>query len=412
MRRGRRADVEPEVSMSHRRTVALLVTLVCCSCGGSDGGGGGGGGGGAVNLVNFQVASVIVGQTLATGGTANNGAGVGNRNQIGLDAPFGHVGNGSLYVADSGNQRIMGWNSIPTANGTPADFVLGVADFTSAGGGVSATLLDGPRTCWVASGALFVSDSGNDRVLIYAPPPTATNTAANIAIGQPNLTTNASGSGQAGLNLPVDACVALGRVVVADLVNNRVLIWNGVPVANGTNAQLVVGQPNFTTTTPGVTQSKLTNPAGVWTDGVRLVVADSGNHRVLIWNTFPTTNGQAADLVVGQADFTSNSSGTGAQKFDQPWSVASDGVQLFVAELANNRVLIFPFPTSNNASATGVLGQANFANVAPNDDDQNGSADPGPTGRTLDGPTGVAVFGNQLLVSDNDNDRILVFTGS
>ena len=32
-------------------------------------------------------------------------------------------------------------------------------------------------------------------------------------------------------------------------------------------------------------------PRGVWTDGTRVVVADSGNHRVLIWHTFPDRDG-------------------------------------------------------------------------------------------------------------------------
>jgi hypothetical protein len=31
-------------------------------------------------------------------------------------------------------------------------------------------------------------------------------------------------------------------------------------------------------------------------------VADLGNNRVLIWNSIPTTNQKAADVVVGQKD--------------------------------------------------------------------------------------------------------------
>ena len=38
------------------------------------------------------------------------------------------------------------------------------------------------------------------------------------------------------------------------------------------------------------TARTLASPTGVWSDGTRLVVADKSNNRVLIWNSFPTTN--------------------------------------------------------------------------------------------------------------------------
>jgi hypothetical protein len=51
---------------------------------------------------------------------------------------------------------------------------------------------------------------------------------------------------------------------------------------------------------------------GVYTDGNKLFVADILNQRVLIFNSIPTSNGASADVVVGQPNFTSNSSGTTA----------------------------------------------------------------------------------------------------
>jgi DNA-binding beta-propeller fold protein YncE len=151
----------------------------------------------------------------------------------------------------------------------------------------------------------------------------------------------------------------------------------------------------------------------VWTDGTRLAVCDQSNHRVLIWSTFPTSNGQAADIVVGQPDFLTGTSGSGTQKLNGPSGVASDGVKLFVADRSNNRVLVFdPFPTSSNPTATGILGQNSFTNVTENDDDQNGVVDAAPTARTMKAPTGVTAVGNRLYVTDSGNFRVLVFTGS
>jgi hypothetical protein len=391
-----------------RRTLALLVCFTLSACGGSSDDGGGGGGSPPVNLINFQPASDIVGQTLATTGAANDGGATG---QVGLDRPQGHMGNGSFYVPDRDNHRVMGWNAIPTGLGEPADFVIGQVDFNGSTSGLSAGQLDSPDACWVASNALFVADAGNNRVLVYSPVPTS-NAPASFALGQATLGTETAALTQAGLNFPSDVCVASNRIVVADSTNNRVMIWNGIPAANGASAQIVVGQPDFTTGTPGLSAVKMSGPSGVWTDGTRLLVADSNNNRVLVWQTFPTSNGQPADFVIGQPDFATGTFGTGAQGLNNPIAVASNGAQVFVADQSNNRVLVFPFPNASNAAATGVLGQSNFTNVAANDDDQDGLSDAGPTARTMSFPEGVTVVGNQVFVADAGNNRVLVFTGS
>src|SRR4029077_18665136 len=87
-----------------------------------------------------------------------------------------------------------------------------------------------------------------------------------------------------------------------------------IPTSNGATADLVLGQANFTTLVePDLTQQKvdakpnnLLNPAAVTSDGVHLYVTDLGQNRVLIWNSIPTQNQQAADLALGQPDMTSS----------------------------------------------------------------------------------------------------------
>jgi hypothetical protein len=238
--------------------------------------------------------------------------------------------------------------------------------------------------------------------------------AASIALGQANVNAGApTATGQATLNLPADVCVAASRIVVADKGNNRVMIWNGIPGASGAPAQIVLGQNTFLTSLGGLSLTQMTGPTGVWTDGTRLVVADAGNNRVLVWATFPTANGQAPDFIVGQPNSITNTPGAGTQKFSNPQSVASDGIQLFVADRTNNRVLIFsPFPTADNPAATGVLGQSTFTNVTFNDDNQDNVSDLNPSARTMASPAGVTVVGNRLYVQDVGNNRILVFTGA
>lgn len=145
-------------------------------------------------------------------------------------------------------------------------------------------------------------------------------------------------------------------------------------------------------------------PSDAWSDGERLVVTDSVNNRVLIWNEFPTTDFAAADVVLGQPDFGSVAAGLGASGLEYPYHVHSNGNQLFVGDASNNRVLIWDsLPEANAQPADQVLGQFDFATGTTN----NGDLSTNEIG--FDNVTGVFVYGNQLFVSDNNNNRILVF---
>ncbi len=167
--------------------------------------------------------------------------------------------------------------------------------------------------------------------------------------------------------------------------NNRVLIFNNIsrfiynptdpipqggrcPVCVGTSsvgeASVVLGQPDFATTTnPYLTQSGFRNPTMVASDGKILVLADTDNNRVLIWNSIPTTIDQPADLVLGQPNFTTlqEPPPVNSSALRGPQGVWIQGTQLFVADTQNSRVMIWnKIPTSNNQPADLVLGEPNF----------------------------------------------------
>jgi hypothetical protein len=249
-------------------------------------------------------------------------------------------------------------------------------------------------------------DFDNSRVLIWNKLPTKTNTPADLVVGQLDLTSSASATTQSGLDRPEDGLlVANGKLFVSDRNNNRIMIWNSIPTANGANANVVIGQPDFTSNGAGTTQTSLGEPEGLWSDGTKLAVADFDNNRVLIWNTIPTTNGAPADVVVGQPDFTSFDSPNPltAQSLDQPGDVASDGTRLFVEDSRNNRILVYnTFPTSNNPAADIVLGQPDLTH--------NNAGNAGPTAQTLSFPFGMSLVGKQLIVDDNGNSRFLIFS--
>jgi hypothetical protein len=128
------------------------------------------------------------------------------------------------------------------------------------------------------------------------------------------------------------------HLLVADSNNNRVLIWNTLPTAN-TSPDIVLGQSNFVFNNSGSSLSQMNWPTSVATDGTKIYVTDAYNDRVLVWNHFPTTSGVAADFEIKNPDLR------------WPWGIWSDGTKLIVASTMNpngSAVLVWnTVPTSN-----------------------------------------------------------------
>jgi hypothetical protein len=360
-------------------------------------------------LSNFAAANVVIGQKKFNGSGCNRKpeGGKPGKNTICGPEGAGAAGGTTFFLPDSGNVRVLGFKGVPKKNGASAKFVLGQTKFTKENFGVSSTLFEFPSAVVTAGSQLLMTDFSNSRVLIWNKLPTKTNTPADLVVGQSNLTSNTSAATQSGLNHPeIGLFVADGKLFVSDRNNNRVLIWNSIPTANGAPADVVIGQPDFTSSDGHTTQTGLDEPEGLWSDGTQLVVADEANNRVLIWNTIPTTNGAPADLVVGQPDFTAldNPEPPNEQSLNQPGGVGSDGSSLYVEDSSNNRILVYsPFPTSNNPEASVVLGQADFTHSDRNAGNASASA------QTLDFPFGLSIIGTQLIVNDFGNNRYLIF---
>jgi len=214
--------------------------------------------------------------------------------------------------------------------GQGARLVLGQVNFTEQTPGASDTLVGGVGGVAYAADTLFVSDSNrlgftpiNNRVLMYtnlsqnfpqplAPLPPYSSRCpvcvgkASVVLGQPDFTSTDYHSSASGLRLPTGIATDGHILAVADTANNRVLIWKSIPQINGQPADIVLGQPDMNTVqTTVLTDAKnLRAPQGVWIQNGKFFVADTLHHRVLIWNTLPTTNYQPADIVVGQPNMT------------------------------------------------------------------------------------------------------------
>jgi hypothetical protein len=358
-------------------------------------------------LKSFAAAKVVIGQKNFSSSGCNRNADNPSANTIcESEGPIAK-GKKVLYVTDGANARVLGFKKTPKKNGASANFVLGQTNFSSANTGVGPASFSDPTAVAVEGTQLFVNDFSNNRVLIWNALPTTTDAPADVAVGQPDLNSDSPATTQSGLDHPEAGLAAAGgKLFVGDRNNNRIMIWNTIPTSSGADADVVLGQTNFSNNSPAVSSTGLDEPEGIWSDGTRLVVADFMNNRVLIWNSIPTSNGAPADVVVGQADFTSSADPEppDAQSLARPADVASDGTRLFVLDEGNNRVLVYnSFPTANNPTANTVLGQRDFMHGDYN------AGNSAPSAQTLGDPFGLSVIGKQLFVNDYDNNRVLIF---
>jgi uncharacterized protein (TIGR03437 family) len=304
-----------------------------------------------------------------------------------------------VAVADTSNNRILIWKSIPTTFGQPADLVLGQKDFTSVAlVTVTASSLRGPQGVWIQKGKLYVADTENNRVLIWNSIPTQNNQPADVVLGQPNFT-SAQQVNQVNPTLPTSASLLLSptsvssdgtRLYVADLGFNRVLIWNSIPTTNQKPADVEIGQLDMTksiandapdlcvsngtdangnATYPARCGRTLSFPRAAVSDGTRLFIADAGNDRVLVYNSVPTQNAVAADIVLGEpdefSDVVTNSNPvviSASNVTPTPTSLAWDAVNqnLYVADPTDYRILVFS-PAIPSVPIDGVVNAASLA---------------------------------------------------
>lgn len=363
-------------------------------------------------------ADVVIGQPTFTTNVANQGGTAGANTISGPEGGIATDGN-FLAIVDQSNSRVLIYNKIPSANNAAADVVVGQTSFAGSsanqGGSAGANTLSAPRGICTNGSRLLIVDNANNRVLVFNTIPKVNNASADVVIGQSDFsgTSFNQGGTTTGLRAPRGCFVDRnGKLYITDTMNHRVLIYNSIPVTNAATPDVVVGQTDLTTGTNnqgGIGANTLGTPAGVYSDGTKLIIADQGNQRVLIYNSIPTSNKPSADVVVGQAGFSSNGLNQGgnpsANTLSSPRGVWVSNGRLFVGDQSNNRVLVFnSVPTANNASADLVIGQSSFTTNSAN---QGGSV----AANTLGSPSSnsVLVVNDTLFVTDVSNNRILMY---
>ncbi len=342
--------------------------------------------------------------------------------------------NNRLYVADSGNGRILIFELNNIANGMNASYVLGAADFTSAGS--FDTNASGATFAVPTSAVAY--DSVHDR--LFAKTTGATISVFNMSGALSNNMSPVNTLGN-GTNATTQNQLALSSAgtLEYDPVNDRlfyqesgnlgrVMVFDTASISDGENAVNVLGPSNFTTLSTSIHNqwfvdarfgSMVFNPTNNY-----LFITETQFQYVKIFDTTPATfvNGMnAVDNIGHTADGTANGTPVytytaGTRPNDASATATNFGVdsqadaevdtvnhRLFVADPAHNRVLVFNLNSNNNLidhTADYVFGQSSFTGLS-------GAT----TSAGMSGPSRLAYdsANNRLFVSDASNNRVLVF---
>ena len=290
-----------------------------------------------------------------------------------------------LFISDSGNHRVLVWDQFPEENGEPSNVVLGQEDFADCleNRGLSTTLDE------MTSG---LGDENLDGFTI-------------------------SKAEEDTCSMPAGLCVIDGKLYVVDSGNHRVARWNGIPSDDGEPPTLVMGQDNLEENEANrqglVGSGSLFFPAGIFSgDDQHVFVADKDNHRVLIWKKIPFSDGWNADLSLGQIGMDERDANRG--DFDNvqqdtlsfPTGVFYDveNDKVFVVDQGNNRVLIWNrLPRDTGQPADVVIGQKDFVSRSPNMGKGEGRA----SNESMYFPRDIVVGKMGMFVSDSGNNRVL-----
>lgn len=197
-----------------------------------------------------------------------------------------------------------------------------------------------------SNGDLWVADSGNGRVLRFAKPFDSGQKfgqRANLVIGQSGFNIKITDATRFNMSKPYGLAFTVeGHLMVSDIAHHRVLLFRknlSGQYASGQQASVVFGQRDFNSSTVGGDETRFALPTHIATDtDDRLYVADTGNRRVAIFDrvlSAPNNAPPAVSLVVvaNQND---------RLGLIQGLTVSPRTGEIWVADTNNNRVVRYP----------------------------------------------------------------------
>ena len=327
-----------------------------------------------------------------------------------LDGPAGVAVDaaGNLFIADTNNsavRKVAPNGVISTVAGN------GPAGYSGDGGPANAAALSGPQGVAVdGAGTLYIADSGNNRVRVVAPSGTistfagtglATYSGGNV--GGTGITSSSGDGGPAtksSVVIPTDvAADAAGNIYIADYGNSKIRVVTGGIIRSiaGSNSGVTPGSGETAISV------RLNGPTGVAVDSlgnVYLAEGSIGSGSGLALGDFRIWEISAAGVFTaaagnGLASYSGDGGPAAVAQIDVPGAVAMDPAgNFYIADSLNHRVRkISPSGVITTVAGTGAAGYSGDGGAA--------------TSAQLDSPMGVAAdaYGD-LFIADTGNNRI------
>ena len=256
-----------------------------------------------IPLENNQPADFVLGQHSFSEINQNQGKDIPTASS--LNWPYGvFAHNNILFVADSKNRRVLMWENSIEENAQPADVVLGQSSFEddgdNAGKSANSMSMRWPHGVW-AGDKLFISDAGNNRVMVWNHIPKENAAPADFVLGQKSFSGVDHNStlyypNESTLNMPYGLVCNQNYLIVADTANSRLLGWKTSKLHEFTQnnkhdttcpAGFISGQVDFNHKGDNRWESPARDtfcwPYGLHMEDDVVAIADSGNNRVMLW---------------------------------------------------------------------------------------------------------------------------------
>lgn len=261
-----------------------------------------------------------------------------------------------LYIADTGNNRILCYaNALTVKPGDLADIIIGQADRFS---GIVNSPVNDPDilndtglfnptgVVTDAQGNLWVSDTGNGRVLRFNRPfdqPANRQQRAALVLGQIGFNIKLTDATRNNMRSPFGIGLTVeGHLVVSDAALNRILLFRrpaGGDFTNGQAAATVFGQRDFITQGAAEPDNRLSAPAHLALDtDDRVYVCDTGKSRIVVYDRVVNAANDPSPVLV------LNSTTAPNDLFRNPQGIAVSARtgEIWVADGQANRVVRFP----------------------------------------------------------------------
>jgi sugar lactone lactonase YvrE len=305
-------------------------------------------------------------------------------------------GQDSLYIADTGNNRVR---LVSTQRIIMTVFGNGTSGYSGDSGLATLAQFDSPRgVAMAADGTLYIADTNNNRVRKVTPTGFITTFAGNGVAGSGGDGFSAT---SAAVAKPYGVAIdPTGNVLIADTFGNRIRKVD--PNTNIITNLAGYGSAGFGGDGDLAIYAIFNQPRGVAVDSLgNVYIADTLNNRI---RRIDLSGKMGTIAGTGVAGFAGDGGPAGAAQLNNPSAVAVDAAgNLYIADTGNSRVR----KIDNSGKIFTVAGSSNTGASGSNGDGLGATA---PTA-FLSKPTSVAVDSRgNLFISELDTGRVRVVT--